>query len=91
MTWGDGQRIDCDFIAGCDGFHGASRQAIPQGIRREFEHVYPFGWFGIFADVPPCHHALIYANHDRGFTLASMRSPTGSRYYAQVPVDENIA
>ena len=91
VTWGDGQRIDCDFIAGCDGFHGASRQAIPQGIRREFERVYPFGWLGILADVPPCHHELIYANHDRGFALASMRSPTRSRYYIQVPVDEDIA
>jgi p-hydroxybenzoate 3-monooxygenase len=91
VTWGDGQRLDCDFIAGCDGFHGPSRKAIPEGVRREFERVYPFGWLGILADVPPCHHELIYANHDRGFALASMRSPTRSRYYVQVPADEDIA
>jgi p-hydroxybenzoate 3-monooxygenase len=91
VTWGDGQRLDCDFIAGCDGFHGPSRNAIPASVRREFERVYPFGWLGILADVPPCHHELIYANHDRGFALASMRSPTRSRYYVQVPVDEDIA
>ena len=91
VTWGDGQRLDCDFVAGCDGFHGPSRKAIPEGARREFERVYPFGWLGILADVPPCHHELIYANHDRGFALASMRSPTRSRYYVQVPVDEDIA
>ncbi len=91
VTWGDGGRLDCDFIAGCDGFHGPSRKAIPEEIRREFERVYPFGWLGILADVPPCHHELIYANHDRGFALASMRSPTRSRYYVQVPADEDIA
>jgi p-hydroxybenzoate 3-monooxygenase len=91
LTWGSGQRLDCDFIAGCDGFHGPSRKALPEGVRREFERVYPFGWLGILADVPPCHHELIYANHDRGFALASMRSPTRSRYYVQVPVDEDIA
>jgi p-hydroxybenzoate 3-monooxygenase len=91
VTWGDSQRLDCDFIAGCDGFHGPSRKAIPAATAREFERVYPFGWLGILADVPPCHHELIYANHDRGFALASMRSPTRSRYYVQVPVDEDIA
>jgi p-hydroxybenzoate 3-monooxygenase len=90
VTWSGG-RLDCDFIAGCDGFHGASRQAIPISVRREFERVYPFGWLGILADVPPCHHELIYANHDRGFALASMRSPTRSRYYVQVPAQEDIA
>lgn len=90
VTW-EGGRIDCDFIAGCDGFHGIARHAIPAHIRRTFERVYPFGWLGILADVPPCHHELIYANHDRGFALASMRSPTRSRYYIQVPVDEDIA
>jgi p-hydroxybenzoate 3-monooxygenase len=90
VTW-NGGRLDCDFVTGCDGFHGASRQAIPTTIRREYERVYPFGWLGILADVPPCHHELIYANHDRGFALASMRSPTRSRYYVQVPVDEDIA
>jgi p-hydroxybenzoate 3-monooxygenase len=91
VTWGDGERLDCDFIAGCDGFHGPSRKAIPDGARREFERLYSFGWLGILADVPPCHHELIYANHDRGFALASMRSPTRSRYYVQVPVDEDLA
>jgi p-hydroxybenzoate 3-monooxygenase len=94
VTWSGAigpERLDCDFIAGCDGFHGASRQAIPTSVRREFERVYPFGWLGILADVPPCHHELIYANHDRGFALASMRSPTRSRYYVQVPVNEDIA
>lgn len=90
VTWGDGQRLDCDFIAGCDGFHGPSRAAIPASVRRDFERAYPFGWLGILADVPPCDHELIYANHDRGFALASMRSPTRSRYYIQVPLDEKI-
>jgi p-hydroxybenzoate 3-monooxygenase len=90
VTWENG-RLDCDFIAGCDGFHGVSRNAIPDSILREFERVYPFGWLGILADVPPCHHELIYANHDRGFALASMRSPTRSRYYVQLPVDEDIS
>jgi p-hydroxybenzoate 3-monooxygenase len=83
-------RIDARFICGCDGFHGPSRQAIPQGIARPFEKVYPFGWLGILADVPPCNHELIYANHANGFALASMRSATRSRYYIQVPLDERI-
>ena len=91
LTWGDGQRLDARFIAGCDGFHGPSRHAIPAAARREYERVYPFGWLGILADVPPCHHELIYANHDRGFALASMRSPTRSRYYIQVPEGEDLA
>ena len=76
----------CDFVAGCDGFHGPSRKALPESVRRTFERVYPFGWLGILADVPPCDHELIYANHERGFALASMRSPTRSRYYVQVPL-----
>jgi len=84
-------RIDCEFIAGCDGFHGVSRSAIPESLRRTFERVYPFGWLGILADVPPCAHELIYSNHERGFALASMRSPTRSRYYIQSPVDEDLA
>ena len=83
-------RIDARFICGCDGFHGPSRQAIPQSVARPFEKVYPFGWLGILADVPPCNHELIYANHDRGFALASQRSATRSRYYIQVPLDEKI-
>ena len=87
---GTSQRLDCDFLAGCDGFHGPSRRAIPAAQAREFERAYPFGWLGILADVPPCHHELIYSNHERGFALASMRSLTRSRYYIQVPLDERI-
>ncbi|XUY29376.1 4-hydroxybenzoate 3-monooxygenase [Agrobacterium sp. rho-8.1] len=87
---GSTQRIDCDFIAGCDGFHGASRKAVPQGAIKEFERVYPFGWLGILADVPPVNHELIYANHPRGFALCSMRSETRSRYYIQCSLDEKI-
>ena len=86
---GAGQRVDCRFIAGCDGFHGPSRQAMPDA-GREYERVYPFGWLGILADVPPCNHELIYANHERGFALASMRSETRSRYYIDVPLTERI-
>jgi len=85
---GDGATIDCDFIAGCDGFHGAARQAIPSALRTEHERAYPFGWLGILADVPPCRHEVIYEIHDRGFALASMRSPTRSRYYVQVPLND---
>jgi p-hydroxybenzoate 3-monooxygenase len=84
------ERIDARFIAGCDGFHGPSRKAIPASVGREYERVYPFGWLGILADVPPCNEELIYANHERGFALASMRSRSRSRYYIQVPLDEKI-
>ncbi len=84
------QRIDARFIVGCDGFHGPSRRTIPAAAVREFEREYPFGWLGILADVPPCNHELIYANHDRGFALASMRSPTRSRYYIDVPLTEKL-
>jgi len=84
------QRIEADFIAGCDGFHGPSRKAIPAAHAREFEREYPFGWLGILADVPPCHPELIYSNSDRGFALASMRSPTRSRYYIQVPLTDRV-
>jgi p-hydroxybenzoate 3-monooxygenase len=87
LTWAGGE-VAADFIAGCDGYHGPSRSAIPDG--RTFEKAYPFGWLGLLADVPPCHHELIYANHERGFALASMRSPTRSRYYVQVPLDEKL-
>jgi p-hydroxybenzoate 3-monooxygenase len=87
---GQAQRLDCDFVAGCDGFHGISRQTIPEEPRRTFERVYPFGWLGILADVPPCDHELIYSNHERGFALASMRSPTRSRYYVQCGLDEQL-
>jgi p-hydroxybenzoate 3-monooxygenase len=84
------QRLACDFIAGCDGFHGVSRGAIPGSIQRNFERVYPFGWLGVLADVPPAHHELIYANHPHGFALASMRSNARSRYYVQCRLDEKI-
>lgn len=83
-------RVDARFVIGCDGFHGPSRQAIPASVARTFERVYPFGWLGILADVPPCNHELIYANHDRGFALASQRSNVRSRYYIDVPVTEKV-
>jgi p-hydroxybenzoate 3-monooxygenase len=84
---GQSFRIDCDFIAGCDGFHGVSREAIPSEKRKEFERVYPFGWLGILTETPPVSEELIYANHPRGFALASMRSHHLSRYYIQVPLE----
>lgn len=84
------QRVDARFVVGCDGFHGPSRRAIPASVARTYEKVYPFGWLGILADVPPCDHELIYANHPRGFALASMRSATRSRYYVQVPLGERV-
>lgn len=93
VTWqqdGVDRRVEARFIVGCDGFHGPSRKAIPAGVGREFERVYPFGWLGILADVPPCHAELIYANHERGFALASMRSRTRSRYYIDVPLTERV-
>jgi len=83
-------RLDCDYIAGCDGFHGVSRPSIPAEVRREFERVYPFGWLGVLSDTPPVSHELIYANHARGFALCSMRSPTRSRYYVQVGLEEHV-
>ena len=83
-------RIEADYIAGCDGFHGPSRKAIPAERARQYEREYPFGWLGILADVPPCHPELIYANTDAGFALASMRSWARSRYYIQVPQGERI-
>ena len=85
---GVSHRIDCDFIAGCDGYHGVSRRSVPEGAIRTFEKVYPFGWLGVLADVPPVDHELIYANHPRGFALCSMRSLTRSRYYIQCSLDE---
>lgn len=87
---GKDARIDARIVVGCDGFHGPSRQAIPASVGQAFERVYPFGWLGILADVPPCNDELIYANHERGFALASMRSPTRSRYYIDVPLTEKI-
>ena len=87
---GAAHELACDFIAGCDGFHGVSRPSVPTSLGRTFERTYPFGWLGILADVPPCSHELIYASHPRGFALASMRSPTRSRYYIQCSLDEKI-
>ncbi|MGO8096157.1 4-hydroxybenzoate 3-monooxygenase [Rhizobium leguminosarum] len=87
---GVAKRIDCDFIAGCDGFHGVSRKAVPERAIGSFEKVYPFGWLGVLADVAPVSHELIYANHPRGFALCSMRSATRSRYYIQCALDEKI-
>ncbi|WP_186395888.1 4-hydroxybenzoate 3-monooxygenase [Stappia sp. TSB10GB4] len=83
-------RIECDFVAGCDGFHGVSRRSIPADRLRLFEMVYPFGWLGLLADVPPVHDELVYAGHERGFALCSMRSRTRSRYYVQCPLDEKV-
>jgi len=83
-------RVDCRFIVGCDGSHGPSRRAIPAAAGREYERAYPFGWLGILADVPPCNHELIYANHERGFALASMRNEARSRYYVDVPLTDRV-
>ncbi len=80
--------LDCDFIAGCDGFHGVCRASVPEGAVTEYEKVYPFGWLGVLSDTPPVHHELIYANSTRGFALCSQRSATRSRYYVQVPLTE---
>lgn len=88
----DGQQVllDCDFIAGCDGYHGASRASVPRNLITEYERIYPFGWLGLLSDTPPVHEELIYANHKRGFALCSQRSHTRSRYYLQVGLDEKI-
>ncbi len=85
---GEERRIDCDFIAGCDGFHGVSRQTIPLGVRKEYEKVYPFGWLGILSETPPVNEELIYSNSDRGFALCSMRNENLSRYYIQCSVSD---
>ncbi len=87
---GVAQTLECDFVAGCDGYHGPSRKSVPVGAIKEFERVYPFGWLGVLADVPPASHELVYANHERGFALCSMRSLTRSRYYVQVALDEKV-
>ena len=87
---GSEHRIDCDFVAGCDGFHGVSRKMIPANILKEYEKAYDFGWLGILADVPPVHHELVYTNHPRGFALCTMRSPTRSRHYIQVPLTDRV-
>ncbi len=86
----DTQDLECDFVIGCDGYHGVSRASIPAEALETFGRVYPFGWLGILADVPPCNHELVYANHDHGFALASMRSPTRSRCYLQCSLEDGI-
>lgn len=88
----DGKKheIACDFIAGCDGFHGVCRASAPRSAIREYEKVYPFGWLGLLSDTPPVHEELIYANSERGFALCSMRSNTRSRYYLQVPLTDKV-
>lgn len=87
---GQSLRLDCDYIAGCDGFHGVSRQSIPAEALKIFERVYPFGWLGVLAETPPVNDELIYARHERGFALCSMRSPTRTRYYVQVDASEKV-
>ena len=82
--------LHCDFIAGCDGYHGVCRASVPATSIKTFEKIYPFGWLGVLADVPPVAHELIYANSPRGFALCSMRSPTRSRYYVQCSMDEKV-
>jgi p-hydroxybenzoate 3-monooxygenase len=85
---GSMHRINCDYIIGCDGFQGISRQTIPDDVRNEFGKVYPFGWLGVLSQTPPVSHELIYANHERGFALCSMRNENLSRYYVQTPVSD---
>lgn len=87
---GESFHLDCDYIAGCDGFHGVSRKSIPSNKLEEYEKVYPFGWLGLMSDTPPVNEVLVYCAHERGFALCSMRSPTRSRYYIQVPDTDKI-
>jgi p-hydroxybenzoate 3-monooxygenase len=88
---GETLTIDCDFVAGCDGVHGVSRDLIPSGMRRSYERTYPFCWVGLLSETPPVSNELIYASHDRGFALCSMRNEHRSRYYVQGPADTNVA
>ena len=87
---GKPHEMTCDFIAGCDGFHGISRPSVPADAIKTFERIYPFGWLGILAETPPVSPELIYTNHERGFALCSMRSPTRSRYYVQCTNDDHV-
>jgi len=87
---GQEKELQCDFVAGCDGFYGASRKSVAAKAIQEFERVYPFGWLGVLSETPPVREELIYTNHERGFALCSMRSHTRSRYYIQVPVDDKV-
>jgi len=84
------QRVECDFVAGCDGFHGVSRETMPASVRRTYEREYPFGWLGILSETPPVSHELIYANHPRGFALCTMRHTRRSRYYLQCSLDATL-
>ncbi|MBX3619752.1 MAG: 4-hydroxybenzoate 3-monooxygenase [Rhizobacter sp.] len=88
----DGQthKVECDYIAGCDGYHGVSRASVPKSAIQHFERTYPFGWLGVLSDTPPVAHELIYSNHERGFSLCSMRSKTRSRYYIQCSLDDKV-
>ena len=87
---GESRRVECDFIAGCDGYHGVSRASVPATALRTFERVYPFGWLGVLCETPPVSHELIYSNHERGFALCSMRSAARSRYYVQCALDDKV-
>ena len=94
VTWrrqGVAHELHCDFIAGCDGFHGVSRASVPPAALKVFERSYPFGWLGVLSETPPVSHELIYSNHERGFALCSMRSLTRSRYYIQCPANDTLA
>ncbi|MEO6081445.1 MAG: 4-hydroxybenzoate 3-monooxygenase [Steroidobacteraceae bacterium] len=94
VTWlqdGKRQRIDCDFIAGCDGYHGVCRASVPPAALRTYEKIYPFGWLGLLTDAPPVDDELTYVNSERGFGLCSMRSRSRSRYYLQVPVTDQVS
>ena len=88
---GAARRIECDFIAGCDGSHGVSRHSLPAGTLQRFERIYPFGWFGVLVEAPPSSDELIYASHERGFALVSTRSPTLQRMYLQCDPDDDVA
>jgi p-hydroxybenzoate 3-monooxygenase len=90
VAGGRQQHLACDFIAGCDGYHGATRAAVPRPMITEYERIYPFGWLGLLSDTPPVHEELVYANHRRGFALCSMRSRKRSRYYLQVGLDQKV-
>ncbi|QPM91878.1 4-hydroxybenzoate 3-monooxygenase [Pseudooceanicola algae] len=90
MKDGREHRIDCDYIAGCDGFHGVSRKTIPDNVLKEYERVFPFGWLGVLSETPPVSHELIYAQNRRGFALCSMRNANLSRYYVQCPLTDKV-
>jgi p-hydroxybenzoate 3-monooxygenase len=86
---GEARSLQCDFVAGCDGFHGVARQSVPAGVLKEYEKIYPFGWLGVLAPTPPLPE-IVYANHPRGFALASMRNPQLARFYVQVPLSDSV-